>query len=144
MNDKWSKEDIFRTPSWSLGHVAFLTLDSSEYGPMSQRNLSWGLDSQGFMLRIFWYLVFERKSKECWHIKTLLNVETTSCVHEDSKTSNSIYHKTLIYTKIKWKKNLWGFTRGGSNQCRTQTYFRFAEIVWAPQKLSPSFLEQGL
>ena len=34
--------------------------------------------------------------------------------------------------------------QGGSNQCRTQTYFRFAETVWAPQKLSPSFLEQGL
>ena len=99
MNDKWSKQDIFRTLSRSLGHVAFLTLYSSEYGPISQRSLSWGLDSEGFMLKFFWYLVFERKSKKCWHIKTFLNVKTTLCVHDDNKTSNSFYYKTLFYKK---------------------------------------------
>ena len=78
------------TPSWSLGQIAFLTLNSSEYAPMSQKNLAWRLDSQGFMLRMFWYLVFERRH---------LFMRTT-------KQVIPFTNKTLIYRKNKEKKSV--------------------------------------
>ena len=127
VNDKWSKRDIFRTPPWSLGHVAFLALNSSEYGSMSQRNLSWRVDSQGFMLRMFWYIVFERR-------------------HVFMRTTKQVIpftNKTLIYRKNKWKKSVGihqgVIQKGGSNQCRTQTYFRTAETVRAPKNWAHVF-----
>ena len=71
----------------------------------------------------------------------LAKAETTSCVHEDSETSNSFYNKTLIYAKCKWEKILWEFPR---DSVVYPDIFSYHWKGMGTQKLSPNFLQQRL